>query len=109
MADPRPALAVDIGGTKLAAGLVEPAGRVLTWSVVPTPSGVGAEQLWRTLDALITDVLAGRDPADLAGCGCGCGGPMEWPAGEGSPLNIPAWRNFPLRSRLTERVGGITG
>ena len=39
MADPRPALAVDIGGTKLAAGLVEPAGRVLTWSVVPTPAG----------------------------------------------------------------------
>jgi glucokinase len=108
MADSRPALAVDIGGTKLAVGLVEPAGRVLTWSVVPTPSGLDAEQLWRTLDALITDVLADRDPADLAGCGCGCGGPMEWPSGVVSPLNIPAWRNFPLRSRLTERLHGIT-
>ncbi|HKD89000.1 MAG TPA: ROK family protein [Streptosporangiaceae bacterium] len=108
MADSRPALAVDIGGTKIAVGLVEPAGRVLTWSVVPTPSGVDAEQLWRTLDALITDVLADRDPADLAGCGCGCGGPMDWPSGVVSPLNIPAWRNFPLRTRLTERLGGIT-
>jgi glucokinase len=108
MADPRPALAVDIGGTKLAAGLVEPAGRVLTWSVVPTPAGLDAEQLWRTVDALITDVLDGCDPADLAGCGCGCGGPMEWPSGAVSPLNIAAWRNFPLRSRLTERLGGIT-
>ena len=37
MEDSRPALAVDIGGTKLAAGLVEPAGRVLTWAQVPTP------------------------------------------------------------------------
>jgi glucokinase len=109
MNDSRPALAVDIGGTKLAAGLVEPAGRVLTWSQVPTPSGLDAEQLWRTLDALITGVLDAADitPAGLAGCGCGCGGPMEWPAGVVSPLNIPGWRAFPLRSRLAERLDGI--
>jgi len=110
MGDSRPALAVDIGGTKLAAGLVEPAGRVITWAQVPTPAGLDAEQLWRTLDALITDVLeqANVNAADLAGCGCGCGGPMEWPAGVVSPLNIPGWRGFPLRSRLIERLGGIT-
>ena len=110
MADRRPALAVDIGGTKLAAGLVEPAGRVLTWAQVPTPTGLAAEQLWRTLDALITDVLdrANVTPAELVGCGCGCGGPMEWPSGVVSPLNIPSWRRFPLRRRLTVRLGGVT-
>jgi glucokinase len=27
---------------------------------------------------------------------------MIWPAGEVSPLNIPAWRDFPLRKRLAE-------
>ncbi len=105
----RPVLAVDIGGTKLAAGLVEPGGRVLTWSQVPTPADLDAEQLWRTLDALLTGVLdeARVVPSGLAGCGCGCGGPMEWPAGRVSPLNIPAWRNFPLRDRLAERLDGI--
>jgi glucokinase len=109
MQDSRPALAVDIGGTKLAVGLVEPAGRVLTWSQVPTPVGIDAELLWRTLDALITKTLDGAEvgPADLAGCGCGCGGPMEWPSGVVSPLNIPAWRGFPLRSRLSDRLPGI--
>jgi glucokinase len=109
MDDSRPVLAVDIGGTKLAAGLVEPAGRVTTWSQVPTPVGIDAEQLWRTLDALLTKVMdeAGVTPGGLAGCGCGCGGPMEWPAGVVSPLNIPAWRAFPLRSRLAERLPGI--
>src|SRR5262245_66171524 len=102
MEDPRPVLAVDIGGTKLAVGVVEPGGRVLTWAQVPTPAGVDADQLWRTLTALIAQVLerAGVTAAELGGCGCGCGGPMEWPAGLVSPLNIPAWRGFPLRSRL---------
>lgn len=109
MGDSRPALAVDIGGTKLAAGLVEPAGRVLSWSQVPTPRDLDAEQLWRTVDTLISGVLEDADmtSADLAGCGCGCGGPMEWPSGVVSPLNIPAWRDFPLRSRLAERLEGI--
>jgi glucokinase len=110
MADSRPVLAVDVGGTKLAAGLVEPGGRVLTWTQVPTPGGLDAEQLWRTLDALITSILERAEVTtdELAGCGCGCGGPMEWPAGVVSPLNIPGWRRFPLRSRLAERLGGTT-
>jgi glucokinase len=111
MEDSRPVLAVDVGGTKMAVGLVEPAGRVLTWSQVPTPTGLDAEQLWRTLDALITKILddaAIADPGQLAGCGCGCGGPMDWPSGVVSPLNIPGWRAFPLRHRLEERLPGIT-
>jgi glucokinase len=110
MEDSRPVLAVDIGGTKLAVGLVEPAGRVLTWSQVPTPSGLDAEQLWRTLNALIVETMdrAGVNADELAGCGCGCGGPMEWPSGVVSPLNIPAWRGFPLRSRLAELLPGMT-
>src|SRR6516165_12097040 len=79
-----PALAIDIGGTKFAAGLVEPGGRVISWSQTATPRELDAEQLWRTLDALVTRVLTEadvRNPAtELTGVGCGCGGPMEWPA-----------------------------
>lgn len=110
MEDSRPALAIDIGGTKMAAGLVEPAGRVLAWSQVPTPAELDAEQLWRTLDSVVTKILdrAELKPTGLAGCGCGCGGPMDWPAGVVSPLNIPGWRGFPLRERLADRLGGST-
>jgi len=105
-----PVLAIDIGGTKVAAGVVEPGGRLASWAQTETPRGLEAEQLWRTLDALCTTLLAeqGIDPPDgLAGVGCGCGGPLDWPVGRVSPLNIPAWRSFPLRERLRERFGGI--
>jgi glucokinase len=104
-----PVLAIDIGGTKMAAGLVEPGGRLASWAQAETPRGLEAEQLWRTLDALCTRLLAEErvDARDgLAGVGCGCGGPLEWPAGRVSPLNIPAWRAFPLRERLQERFPG---
>jgi glucokinase len=106
----RPALAINIGGTKLAAAVADPGGRVVTWDRAPTPVGLDAEQLWRTLEALFTGVLeqAGiRDPAELAGVGCGCGGPMEWPAGVVSPLNMPGWRAFPLRARLARALPGL--
>jgi len=106
----RPALAIDIGGTKLAAAVADPGGRVVTRDRTPTPVGLDAEQLWRTLEALFTGVLeqAGiHDPAELAGVGCGCGGPMEWPAGVVSPLNMPGWRAFRLRARLARALPGL--
>ena len=108
--DGRPALAIDVGGTKLAAAVVEPGGRLITWAQVPTPRDLEAEQLWRTLDALVQRVLDEAKitaPRALAGVGAGCGGPMEWPAGIVSPLNLPVWRSFPLRARLRERFPGI--
>jgi glucokinase len=105
-----PVLVIDIGGTKLAAGVAESGGRLITWSQVPTPRDVDAEQLWRTLESLLLQVLTVAKVDDfnsLSGIGCGCGGPMEWPAGLVSPLNVPAWRDFPLRDRLAARfVGG---
>jgi glucokinase len=106
-----PVLAIDIGGTKMAAGLVEPGGRLASWAQTETPRAMEAEPLWRTLDVLCTRLLdeAHVDPRDgLAGVGCGCGGPMDWPAGRVSPLNIPAWRAFPLRERLAGRFPGTT-
>ena len=106
-----PVLAIDVGGTKVAAGVVEPGGRLASWAQTETPRELEAEQLWRTLDVLCTNLLAEQridPPSGLAGVGCGCGGPLEWPAGRVSPLNIPAWRSFPLRERLRERFGGVT-
>jgi glucokinase len=92
-------LAVDVGGTKLAAGLVGEDGRLSWRASVPTPSGNDPELLWSTLARLI-------EPAprlDAVACGVGSGGPMR--NGGVSPLNIPAWRDFPLCRRLEEITG----
>ncbi|MGH3240974.1 MAG: ROK family protein, partial [Spirillospora sp.] len=107
-------LAVDVGGTKLAAALVEPGGRIAAYDRVATPNpaapdagGLDAEGLWRTLESLLVKLVAGAGDPVLAGVGVGCGGPMIWPMAEVSPLNIPAWRDFPLRARLRSRYPGL--
>ncbi|MGH9111662.1 MAG: ROK family protein, partial [Acidimicrobiales bacterium] len=96
--DPGVALAVDVGGTKLAVGRVDSTGRVLDRRAVPTPAEGTAEPMWDRLAELVASVRRG----DEVVCGAGCGGPIA-PGGETvSPLNIPAWRDFPLRSRVAE-------
>jgi glucokinase len=107
-----PVLVIDIGGTKLAAGVCEPGGRLINWSQVPTRHDIDGEKLWHSLESLLLVVLEDAkvdDLGELSGIGCGCGGPMEWPSGLVSPLNIPAWRDFPLRDRLVQRFGGASG
>ena len=92
-------LAIDIGGTKMAVGIVAADGRVMTSSRTPTPPGADAETIWTALRHAI-EALPDLD--HVSGIGVGCGGPMVWPAGGVSPLNIPGWRGFPLRQRLRD-------
>lgn len=101
----RVVLAIDIGGTKLAVGVVDEEGRVLESRRAPNPNpptGDG-EALLQSLLALIAELRTDRSA--FLGIGVGCGGPMRWPSGEVSPLNIPSWRDFPLRARLAEEFG----
>jgi glucokinase len=111
------ALAVDIGGTKMAAGLVDRSGSLRERAQVPTqgsagsagsadPAAIPQEQLWRTVADLVRQVKSEAAADDrIVVCGVGCGGPMS-PRGETvSPLNIEEWRAFPLRARLHELTG----
>lgn len=94
------ALAVDVGGTKLAAGLVTEDGDVVASASAPTPGRGPADAL---VDALLAVIDSVGGDGEVVVCGVGCGGPMH--DGLVSPLNIPAWRDFPLGRRLLEATG----
>ena len=100
-------LAIDIGGTKLACGLIDDRGTIETRSSVPTGDGTDGEALFATLAALIDDVLAIGGSAPVA-CGVGTGGPMTGGGASVSPVNIEAWRGFPLLDRLCTHTGLAT-
>jgi glucokinase len=100
--------ALDIGATKLAAGLVDRDGAVTRFTVRPTPAGEGvdAAAVRDAVVALLDEVVGGGDEDVVA---VACAGPVDAATGTVSPVNIPAWRDFPLvraleRWRPTARV-----
>lgn len=105
-------LAVDIGGTKMAAGIVDGTGTLRHRSQVPTPATrvdggpAQGEVLWDTLAELVSQVRGLVPSTDhLLACGVGSGGPMSNGGATVSPLNIGGWRDFPLGGRLHELTG----
>jgi glucokinase len=101
-ADQPAALAVDIGGTKLAVGIVGSDGAIHDRRTVPTPRALDADGLFATLATMIDDL--GNPLGRACAVGVGCGGPMTAGGEAVSPLNIPAWRDFPLRARISEHA-----
>lgn len=101
------ALAVDIGGSTIAAGLVDHHGTVTAIRRIHTPDG-DALGVLSALTGVIDEVLAGANGNDdgsgpVIGVGLACAGPIDVAAGTVSPVNIPSWRAFPLRERIARR------
>ena len=94
-------LAVDIGGTKLAAAVVTAQGDIIRRDRVATP----VRAPWITLSTLIKRIQAAASDIELVACGVACGGPMKIGGTEVSPLHIPAWVDFPLLSSISELTG----
>ncbi|WP_189094480.1 ROK family protein [Nocardia jinanensis] len=79
-------LALDIGATKFAAGLVDAAGRVSAVRRVPVPD----RDVWQACGGLLREVAAG---AAVTAVGIGSAGPVDVPSGITRALNIPQWRD----------------
>jgi glucokinase len=93
-------LALDFGGTKIAAALVDPSGAVVRSSRVPTP----ASNPWEAVASVVSSVVQ-DDP--VSGVGIASAGPVDTVAGTVSPINVPSWQAFPLRSAIAEMFPGI--
>lgn len=98
-------LALDIGGTKMMAGVVAGDGAVLAATRVVTPPGGDADELFAAVTSALAGHLPGGGGAEPSLCGVGCGGPMTRGGEAVSPLNIGGWRRFPLRRRVAELTG----
>jgi glucokinase len=96
-------LSLDIGGTKIAAGLVDADGTLVHHARLPTPDG-DAEAVWTVVDTLVTEALA-EAGGHVRGVGISSAGPIDLPTGTVSPINITEWRRFPI----VERVSTLTG
>jgi glucokinase len=99
-------LCLDIGGTKIAAGLADPSGVLVHTAIRPTPAGASAEQVWAVVAAMIADAVRTAGGAVRA-VGIAAAGPIDLPGGTVSPINIKCWQRFPLRDRVAATVPGV--
>jgi glucokinase len=97
-------LAVDVGGTKIAVGLVDGDGTLTHRAQRPTPAG-DADAVWTTAEDLIADALH-RAGGAVTATGISSAGPVDLAEGTVSPINIGAWQGFPIVERTRQLTGG---
>jgi glucokinase len=86
---------VDIGGTKVAAGLVNADGEITAQVRVPMVSASAQDGLDTVLSAI--EKALPRDSRTTSGIGICAPGPLDPRSGVIlNPPNLPCWRNFPL-------------
>jgi glucokinase len=109
----RPVLGLDIGGTKLAVGVVTPDGAVSGFLSEPTRREEGHEVIIPRLFALGRKAVeAARaagilDPGeDVAAVGISCGGPLDARHGVlTGPLHLPGWIDVPIVEMAAREFG----
>ena len=104
-------IGVDIGGTKIAAGLVDAGGAILTQRRTPMISNSDAASAVARVRSAIETVFAeaekySLDQHSVAGIGICAPGPLDPKTGIIiNPPNLPCWRNFPLASEIAQHYG----
>jgi glucokinase len=99
----RSAIGLDIGGTKIAGGVVADDGTVLDLLEVPTPATGDALETLEVLRKVIGS-LRDRHPA-VEAIGAGAAGMVQWPSGHIRWAPNNAYRELPLRQLLTQETG----
>jgi glucokinase len=95
---------VDIGGTKVAAGLVNDRGEIVKHvrehMITNADAATGLACVVGAIRELLKDLPAGQKPAGLGVC---APGPLDPKKGVIiNPPNVPCWRNFPLANELAK-------
>ena len=95
-------LAIDLGPSRLAAGVLDADGNIVVRDRLTTP----ARNVWPSLTQLVRRVLA-ANPGDVvpAAVGVTCPGPIDRGTGAMKPVGMPMWHDFPIRRELAEVTG----
>ena len=104
-------LAIDIGGTKIAAGLVSETGEVRLEREVPTDAS-SAAAVGAALDGLVAAVLGEARAAGVAvvdTVGIGSAGPVDTTTGTVHPVNIVSLRGYPLVASVAAAATAALG
>ncbi len=100
---------MDIGGTKVAAGMVNAAGEISFQTRTPMVANEAAAGLAAVITA-IDSVRAANDSSagsnqTIAGIGICAPGPLDPRTGVViNPPNLPGWRDFPLAAEVSSRL-----
>jgi glucokinase len=105
----RPVIGVDLGGTKILAGVVDSNGALLGQSKRPTKPSAGVDAVIDRMAKTVREAIevAGLKLSDMAGLGTGAPGPLD--PDEGVVLHTPnlPWVNVPLAKMLSERLDDL--
>jgi glucokinase len=98
--------AVDVGGTKIAVGLVDPSGRVIEREAFPSAPEKGFADGLARIQAALEGCLARRPGSRMLGVGVGCTGPVNPETGVLGPNTfLPQWEGVGLVERMQALLG----
>jgi len=101
-------IGVDVGGTKVAAGLVNHRGEIVRHVRAPMNPGGTAAEGFAAVTLVLDDLLSQGEYKNATAIPIGiCApGPLDPVTGVVlNPPNVPCWRNFPLTSEIQRRYG----
>lgn len=95
-------IGIDIGGTKIAAGIVTEDGQIVERIVVPTPQTDNGRATLKVLSVAVSKLR--KQCSDVSAIGIGAAGMVDWPSGyiRWAPNN--AYQELPLRELLAQET-----
>jgi len=103
--DEKPILGVDVGGTKVAVGIVNRQGKILAQGRKAMVAQGAAEAALGAVTAAIDSILSPTQD-NVSSIGICAPGPLDPKSGVVlNPPNLPCWRNFPLAEKISAKYG----
>lgn len=102
------AIAIDLGGTRIKAGIVDRDARVLARRTTPTEAEHGPDHVMQRIIAAVCELAGEARRRSLKCLGVAVGAPGALSQSRGvilAPPNLPGWNNVPVAALVRERAG----